>query len=95
MNAENIEKEFEEKQISKKELFLKKLDKGDQIKRNCITHEVLNLQKIEVALAHQKNYMEAQSTRSQWQKMIKDNYEKLNEKNENERQKRLEEFERS
>ena len=42
-NAQKIEKEFEEKQISKKELFLKKLDKGEQIKRNCITHEVLNL----------------------------------------------------
>lgn len=66
----------------------------DKIKRNCITNDVLNLQKIEVTLAKQKNYIEAQSTRLKWQSLIKENFSKFKTKAEQFRLTLIEDFEK-
>lgn len=95
MKTVQITQEFSQKQIDKKERFLSKLGKDEKIKRNCITNDVLNLQKIEVTLAKQKQYIEAQNTRIRWQQLIKENYEQLKNKAEQERIVRIEDFEKS
>ena len=76
---------FEEKQKQKYNEYLEKLSNDMKIKKNCITNDILNLQKIEQTLARQKNYIGAQKTRMEWQDKVKQNFVKL--KNENDRHK--------
>lgn len=73
-NSNRIELEFAGKQQARGEEFDDRLTNDDKIKKNCITNDVLNLQKIEQTLARQKNYIEAQRTRIEWQKKIKSNF---------------------
>lgn len=89
-----IEREFIEKQKAKYDLFIEKISKDGHIKRNCITHDVLNLQRIELALAKQKNYIEAQNTRIEWQELIKRNFSSLKTKAEQQKVLLIEDFEK-
>ena len=84
-NSKKIEIEFVEKQKQKYNDFIEKLHGNDKSNKNCITNDVLNLQKIEQTLARQKNYIEAQRTRIEWQNLIKINFERF--KSESEKQK--------
>lgn len=93
-NVVKIQKEFEQRQKTRYDNFITKISKDDKIKRNCITNDVLNLQKIEVTLAKQKNYIEAQNTRIRWQELIKENFTKFKSKAELTRLSMIEDFEK-
>merc|ERR1711935_243580 len=58
------------------------------------TNDVLNLQKIEQTLARQKNYIEAQRTRIEWQKKIKSNFIRFKDEADKQKLVQLEDFER-
>ena len=93
-SSQRIEREFIEKQKAKYDLFIEKISKDSHIKRNCITHDVLNLQRIELALAKQKKYIEAQNTRIEWQELIKRNFSSLKTKAEQQKVLLIEDFEK-
>lgn len=93
-NSRKIESEFMEKQKTKYDKFIDRISKDTHIKKNCITHEVLNLQRIEVALAKQKNYIEAQNTRMEWQELIKKNFSLFKTKAEQQKVTLIEDFEK-
>lgn len=93
-SSQKIEREFVEKQKQKYDLFIDKISKDSHIKRNCISHDVLNLQRIELALAKQKNYIEAQNTRIEWQELIKRNFSQLKTKAEQQKVLLIEDFEK-
>ena len=94
VNAKRIEQEFMEKQKSKYDRFIEKISRDTHIKKNCITHEVLNLQRIELALAKQKKYIEAQNTRIEWQELIKKNFSLFKTKAEQQKVTLIEDFEK-
>lgn len=93
-SSQHIETEFVDKQRQKYDLFIEKISRDSHIKRNCITHDVLNLQRIELALAKQKNYIEAQNTRIEWQELIKQNFSTLKTKAEQQKVLLIEDFEK-
>ena len=94
VNAKRIEQEFMEKQKSKYDRFIEKISRDTHIKKNCITHDVLNLQRIELALAKQKKYIEAQNTRIEWQELIKKNFSLFKTKAEQQKVTLIEDFEK-
>jgi len=94
VNSKRIEEEFLEKQKVKYDRFIEKISKDSQIKKNCITHDVLNLQRIELALAKQKKYIEAQNTRIEWQELIKKNFSLFKTKAEQQKVCLIEDFEK-
>lgn len=93
-NVVVITEEFEKRQKERYEQFILKVSQDDKIKKNCITNDVLNLQKVEVTLAKQKNYIEAQNARVKWQELIKENFNRFKSKAEKERLHLIEEFEK-
>ena len=94
VNSKRIDHEFIEKQKSKYDRFIEKISRDSHIKKNCITHDVLNLQRIELALAKQKNYIEAQNTRIEWQELIKKNFSQFKTKAEQQKVTLIEDFEK-
>ena len=92
-NSHQIKINFEEKQKQKYDEMVEKLSNDMKIKKNCITNDVLNLQKIEQTLARQKNYIGAQKTRMEWQEKVKQNFVKLKNENDKHKVSQLENFE--
>lgn len=93
-NSRRIEGEFMEKQKTKYDQFIERIGRDSHIKKNCITHDVLNLQRIELALAKQKKYIEAQNTRLEWQDLIKKNFSLFKTKAEQQKVTLIEDFEK-